>query len=170
MIARMPTAALGKTPKIATACTSAALALLLTASPALAGGDHDGLEGVWRVMRHGVDCASGTPFPNGFPAIMQFEKDGMETGFAVPPGSAPALTSPEFGTWKRAPGRGNYTFRFLSYSYDLSGAYAGQYDIAGDLKLSNDGKTFAYTATVKFLDAAGQLRFQGCGAAEGRRY
>lgn len=170
MIASRPTAAFGKTRKIATASALGVLASLATPSPALAGGADDDLDGVWQVTRYGVDCQSGTPFPNDFRAIMQFGGDGLLTGFAVPPGSSPGLNSPDFGTWKRARGPNNYKFRFLAYNYDPSGAYAGQTDVAGDLKLGGDGKTFTYTATIRFLDAADQPRFQACGAASGKRY
>lgn len=168
MIAGKPAAAFGKT-RIATACALGVLALLVTPLPVLAGGDDNGLDGVWRVTRHGVDCQSGIQL-SSFPAIMQFGHDELLTGFAVPPGSSPALVSPEFGTWKRARGPNNYKFRILTYNYDPSGTHTGQTEVAGDLKLGGDGKTFAYTATIKFLDAADQLLFQRCGAATGKRF
>ena len=169
MTARMPATAFGKGQKTATACAWGVLALLVTASPALAGGNDEGLDGVWRVTRHGVDCQSGAQL-SSFPAIMQFAKDGLLTGYAVPPGLTPAMQSPDFGTWERARRAGNYKFRLFAYNYDLAGIYVGLTDVAGDLKLGGDGKTFTYTATIKFLDAADQLLRQVCGAGTGKRY
>ena len=71
-----------------------AAAALAPVSQASAEGTQPTIEGVWRVTRHGVDCQTGA-LRSTFPAFMAFNKDGIVTGFAVPPGSSPALGSPE---------------------------------------------------------------------------
>ncbi len=77
----------------------------------------NGLEGVWRVTRTPINCATGEQVRPSFPAIMTFIKDGIYTGFGVPAGSTPTEGSSEYGTWKREPGVQNYSFRFLGQLY-----------------------------------------------------
>lgn len=149
-----------------------AVASATTVTPATAGADGGGkasIEGVWRVTRHGVNCATNQEV-SSFPAIMSFGKHGSYTGHAVPPGSTPANGSPEYGRWMREAGARNYSFAILSYSYDGGGAFSGSTEIGADLALSNDGDSFGYEATIRFLDANGALLATVCGRATGTRF
>lgn len=126
------------------------------------------LEGVWRVTRTGIDCQTGQQF-GSFPAIMTFHHGGTLTGDAVPPGASPANGSVEHGVWQRRPGNHNYSFRFVSNSYDDTGAYEARTEITGAARLTN-ADTLTYTATIQFFDAAGNLLAQRCGTAQGVRF
>lgn len=150
-------------------CAAATIGVLC-ALPARAESEFpSALEGVWRVTRHGVDCVSGQQLST-FQAITTFVRGGTVTGYAVSPGSTPASGSPEYGVWKREAGAGNYSFRLLSYDYDPSGAFAGSIEINAQLVLPVGSQSFSYTATIVFLDAAGNAQFSVCGAATGVRF
>lgn len=135
---------------------------------ALDGHGNNTLEGVWRVTRTGIDCQTGQQF-GSFPAIMTFHRGGTLTGDAVPPGASPANGSVEHGVWQRGPGHHNYSFRFVSNSYDNTGAYEGRAEITGAARLTS-ADTLTYTATIQFFDAAGNLLAQRCGVAQGARF
>jgi len=148
----------------------AAAAAVLGGLPAQAANDvSSGLEGVWQVTRHGVDCQSGQQLST-FQAVTTFMRGGTATGYAVSPGSTPASGSPEYGVWKRAAAPGNYSFRLVSYDYDAGGVFTGSVQISGQLVLASGGGTFSYTANIVFLDAAGNTQFSVCGAATGVRF
>lgn len=160
-----PTAA--RLRKGAAACATGAAALLVMLPPAQA---KDGrLEGVWRATRHGVNCATGEVLST-FPAIMSFARGGSLTGYAVGPGSTPAMGSPDFGTWKRESGSGNFSFRFIAYTYDATGAYTGSTQVDATLVLAGDAQSFTYQGTVSFFDAADNPLFSVCGKASATRF
>lgn len=154
---------------IALACGACAATMLAMVPPAQAQEGRAPLEGVWRVTRHGVNCATGE-VKSTFPAIMEFIRGGTWTGYAVPPGATPALGSPDYGTWKREPGSGNYSFRLLSYSYDTAGNLSGSTEVTAKLTLAGDAQQFAYEGAIDFFDAAGNPMFSACGKAEGTRF
>jgi hypothetical protein len=149
------------------ACAAGAAAFA-TALPASAFESPSRLEGVWRVTRHGVDCLTGQQLST-FMAITTFSKDETLSGFGVPPGSAPALGSPEYGVWKHLGGP-RYTFRILSYGYDASGTFNGSGEVTGQLELARDADHFTYTSKIAFFDTARNLQFAVCGAATGERF
>ncbi|HRI18343.1 MAG TPA: hypothetical protein PL196_07465 [Burkholderiaceae bacterium] len=155
--------------KAALACGVGAATLLAMLPPASAQEGRSPIEGVWRVTRHGVNCATGQVMST-FPAIMEFMRGGTWTGYAVPPGATPALGSPDYGTWKRESGAGNYSFRLLSYSYDAAGVFSGSTEVSAKLTLADDAQGFAYDGTVQFFDAAGNPMFSVCGKAEATRF
>jgi hypothetical protein len=125
------------------------------------------LQGVWRVTRHGVNCQTGQDFGLSFPALMTFNQDGTLNAFAVPPGSTPAETSPEYGVW--AHDDSGYSFRDVSYTYDSNGAFVGRGEITAIVELTS-ANTFTYTASVCVYDPAGNQLFCFCGRAEGTRF
>ena len=145
-------------------------AIMVAVSQASAQGAQPTLEGVWRVTRMGVSCATGQQVRPSFPAIMSFSKDGIYTGYGLPAGSTPAAGSPEYGTWKRDPGAQNYSFRFLDLNYDDSGAFDGTTEVAGTLQVAHGGDGFTYNATVGFFDANGNPLFTACGKATATRF
>jgi hypothetical protein len=146
-----------------------AAAALAPMSQASAEATQPTVEGVWRVTRHGVDCQTGA-LRSTFPAFMAFNKEGIVTGFAVPPGSSPALGSPEYGVWEREPGHGRYAFRLVSNNYDPSGTFIGTTEVAGHAIVAHGGNSLTYSATIRFLDVQGGLQFAVCGAASGNRF
>jgi len=141
----------------------------LLSSASHANGWRDSVDGVWRVTRHGVNCASGQQL-SSFQAIMLFNKEGTVTGFAVPPFSTPANGSPDYGVWKREPGPHNYSFKLLANNYTDEGAFDGTTEVSARLELERGGDAFSYTAVVSFYAANGQFLFSGCGAATGTRF
>jgi hypothetical protein len=141
--------------------------MLLAASHASA--EKPSVEGVWRVTRHGVNCATGQQL-SSFQAIMLFNKEETVTGFGVPPFSTPANGSPDYGVWKREPGKHQYSFKLLSNNYDDAGAFDGTTEVSARLELANGGDALSYRATVSFFDANGQFLFSGCGTATGTRF
>jgi hypothetical protein len=145
-------------------------AMTFAMSYASAEGAQPTLEGVWRVTRTPINCATGEQVRPSFPAIMSFSKDGIYTGYGLPAGSTPAAGSPEYGTWKRDPGAQNYSFRFLDLNYDDSGAFDGTTEVAGTLQVAHGGDGFTYNATVGFFDANGNPLFTACGKATATRF
>jgi hypothetical protein len=146
-----------------------AAAALVPVLQANAEGTQPTIEGVWRVTRHGVDCQTAA-VRSTFPALMAFNKDGIVTGFGVPPGSSPALGSPDYGVWEREPGHGRYAFHLVSNNYDPSGTFSGTTEVTGHAIVAHGGSSLTYTAKIKFLDVAGGLQFEVCGAASGNRF
>ena len=127
------------------------------------------IEGVWQVTRVGVNCndpnqALGTPFP----AIMTFHRDGTLTGAAKSPVTGP-FDTPEYGSWKREPGRQNYSFRELQYRYDANGAFAGSLVLTANVELT-DANSFVYSSTIQIVDANGNLIASHCGRGTGTRF
>jgi hypothetical protein len=127
------------------------------------------IEGVWQVTRVGINCndpnqALGSPFP----AIMTFHRDGTVTGAAKSPVTGP-FDTPEYGSWKREPGRHNYSFRELQYRYDGNGAFAGSLVLTANVELT-DANSFIYSATIQIVDANGGPIDSRCGKATGTRF
>jgi len=147
--------------------TVAASSLLVWSDP---GKNHTPtIEGVWQVSRVGVNCndpnqALGTPFP----AIMAFHRDGIVTGAAKSPVTGP-FDTPEYGSWKREPGRQNYSFRELSYKYDSSGTFLGPLVLTANVELTS-ANNFIYSATIQIFDANGNLSDSRCGRGTGTRF
>jgi hypothetical protein len=129
------------------------------------------LVGAWQVLRHGVDCVTGERLGPDFPALMTFNRGGTLNAYAIPPnGTTPALTSPEYGVFKREPGAGNFSFRDVGYSYDSNGAFTGSSTITAIGQVAADGNSFTYDATIDFFDVEGNLLFSICGMATGARF
>ena len=147
-------------------------AVVLGSSASAMADEEDGghLQGVWRMTRMGVNCQTGLQAGPSFQAIVTFNEDGTVIGYAVPPGSTPALGSPEFGVWKREHGKGNYSFSDVSYNYDAGGAFAGSIEIAAKVQLEDGGKTIAQQTKIEFFGANGILLFSACGKATGTRF
>lgn len=156
--------------RLAMVWSGVAIATLAALQDASAISPESKLEGVWRVTRHRVDCGTQQEM-SSFPAIMTFGSDGTVTGYGVPPGSSPALGSPDYGTWERVrSAQQRFDFRLLSYGYDTSGTFSGSIEVTGKLSLNESGDAFTYTASVRFLDSAGGVQFTACGGAQGTRF
>jgi hypothetical protein len=158
------------TPKVGLAIAAVAAATLGNVPSASAQAIEPTIEGAWRVTRHGVNCQTGQVVIS-FPAIMAFNRDGIVTGYAVPPFATPAMGSPDYGVWKRSAGPGSYSFRLLSMNYEGPGnTFSGTTEVAGDLVMK-DANSFEYQSSVQFFDAQGNpFPFTQCGAAQGTRF
>ena len=148
-----------------------AIALALTASTSLVwSADRPArettptIQGVWQVVRHGVDCQTGEDLPISFPAIVTFHGDGTMTGDTGPFG-----TTDEYGSWHREPGTQNYSFREVFYVYDENGVFALSGVISATVHLT-DANSLSYSSTIEFFDADGNLLFTACGRADGERF
>lgn len=127
------------------------------------------IEGVWQVMRVGVNCNDpNQALGQSFPAIMAFHRDGIVTGAAKSPVTGPYDT-PEYGSWKREPGSQNYSFRELQYRYDGSGAFLGPLVLTANVELTS-ANSFTYNATIQIVDANGNLIATRCGKGTGTRF
>ena len=128
------------------------------------------LQGVWRVTRMGIDCQTREPFPFSFPAIMTFNQGGTYTGYGLGPGETPATSSPEYGYWLNGSGPRTYSIKFLGYSYEPNGAFAGWGEVTATAQVAIGGNSLTYDSTIKVFDADGNLLFSGCGRATGTRF
>jgi hypothetical protein len=145
--------------------------IALSSSASAMADEEDGgrLQGVWRMTRTPINCQSGEQVAPPFEAIMTFNEDGTLVGYAVPPGSTPALGSPEFGHWKREHGHGNYSFTDLSYSYDQGGAFAGSIELTAKVQLGAGG-TLTHQTRIDIFDGNGAFLLSHCGRASGTRF
>jgi hypothetical protein len=128
--------------------------------------DTDGptIVGVWQVAATGVNCNDPNQLTGiNLRAIITFHSDGtMETAL-------PNDGTNEYGVWKREPGRQNYSFHDVSYSYDENGAFAGSNIVTANIHL-DAATTFSYSARIQFFDANGNPTFSACGRASGTRF
>ena len=91
------------------------------------------LVGAWRTVVTLVDCQTGAPV--GVPPIMglaTFNLGGTMSEWGIGPGSSPALRGPGTGSWQREHGWRDYSFTFIYYRYDASGAFIGSQKVAAD--------------------------------------
>jgi hypothetical protein len=124
--------------------------------------------GVWEVTRHGVDCNTDQEL-SSFPALMTFHRDGTLSGQAYSPVSTNAFGPAEHGVWQHAPGN-TFSARFVSYSYDDSGAFAGSIVVTATGQLTS-ANSFSYNATIQIYDADGNpLPFTLCGRSTATRF
>jgi hypothetical protein len=155
--------------RLLVASSAVALAAVAATPWAAAHPSDKTIEGVWRVTRHGVNCQTGQVL-SSFPAIMAFGAEGSLSGYAIPPGSSPALASPEYGTWQREHGQSQYSFRLLGYNYGADGVFSGSTEVSASATLGEGGTALSYSAKIQFFDASGGLQFAVCGAATGTRF
>jgi hypothetical protein len=123
--------------------------------------------GVWEVTRHGVNCNTGQEI-SSFPALMTFHRDGTLSGQAYSPVSTNSYGPAEHGVWQHGPGD-TFSARFVSYSYDDSGAFAGSIVVTTTGRLTS-ANSFTYNSTIQIFDADGNLIVTLCGRATGQRF
>jgi hypothetical protein len=126
------------------------------------------IEGVWQVVRHGVNCDDPNQVLQTFPAIMTFYRDGTVTGAAKSPVTGP-FDTPEYGSWQREPGSQNYSFREVELRYDGNGTFIGPLILTANVELT-DANSFTYSATIQIFDANGNLIATLCGRATATRF
>ena len=119
------------------------------------------LAGVWQVVRHGIDCNTGQEL-RSFPALTTFNGDGTL--------HIDALGTPIHGVWQREPGRGNYSFREVSYNSNPDTGELESITVGTASVHLTSPTTYTATATVQDFDPNGNLLFTRCGRSEGTRF
>jgi len=94
------------------------------------------IEGVWQVVRHGVNCNDPNQVLSTFPAIMTFYRDGTMTAAAKSSVTGP-FDTPEYGSWQREPGTQNYSFRDVELRYDGNGTFIGPLVLTANVELTD---------------------------------
>jgi hypothetical protein len=124
------------------------------------------IEGVWQDPRNGVNCDDPNQVLSGpFPAIVTFHRDGTMTDDT----GALEGTSNGYGTWRREPGRQNYSYRYTAFSTDENGALAISGLISVNLHLT-DANSYTSSDAIQIFDADGNLIATFCGRSEGTRF
>jgi hypothetical protein len=127
---------------------------------------HPTIEGVWQVVRHGVNCDDPNQDLSGpFPVIITFHRDGT---MIADTGAIEGSTL-EYGSWQREPGRQNYSIRETAFSTDENGALAIRGIITATYHLT-DANSFTSSDTIQFFDADGNLIATFCGRSTGTRF
>ena len=132
--------------------------------------DERTIVGAWRTVVTIVNCQTGQPV--GAPPInglSTFNLGGTMSEWGVGPGSSPAGRSPSHGVWQRDQGRRNYSFNFLFYRYDSSGALIGSQKVAVDAVLARTGDSYESIADVEVLDLSNNVIGTACAASVGTR-
>ena len=127
--------------------------------------------GVWRTMVTPVDCVTGNPLAPPFNGLFTFNKGGTMSEYGISPVimQTPALRSPGHGTWQHE-GGSNYSFKFIFYRYDSTGAFVGWQQITAALVLGASGNDFTTASNIEIFDANGNLIGTGCATAAGTRF
>jgi hypothetical protein len=71
--------------------------------------------------------------------------------------------------WQRDHGWQDYSFTFLHYRYDLSGAFIGSQKVAADATLAKSGDRYDSIATVEILDVGNHVVATACATSVGAR-
>ena len=90
--------------------------------------------------------------------------------WGVGPGSSPALRSPSHGVWQRDHGWRDYSFTFIHYRYDSSGAFIGSQKVAADAVLASSGDSYESIAAVDILGLSDNVVATACATSVGTRF
>jgi hypothetical protein len=116
------------------------------------------LVGVWQVVRHGINCNTGQEL-RSFPILTTFNGDGTLH-----------IDGDIHGVWQREPGRQNYSFREVYYSFDPdSGDFTGFTVGTASVHMTSP-TTYTATATIQDFDPNGSLLATHCGRSEATRF
>lgn len=127
--------------------------------------------GTWRTVVTIVNCQTGNPV--GAPPIIglsTFNLGGTMSEWGIGPGGNPAQRSPSHGVWERDHGWRSYTFTFMHYRYDASGALIGSQTVAADAELAADGRSYESIASVQILDVNHNVLATICATSVGTRF
>ena len=89
--------------------------------------------------------------------------------WGIGPGSSPAQRSPSHGVWQRDHGWRDYSFTFMFYRYDASGAFIGSQKVAADAALAASADSYASIAEVEILDVSNNVVATACATSVGTR-
>jgi hypothetical protein len=90
--------------------------------------------------------------------------------FGIGPGSSPALRSPGHGVWQREHGWQDYSYTFMYYRYNSSGAFIGSQKVTSELELAATGDAFVTKSAVEILDISDNVTGTACASAAGTRF
>jgi len=128
------------------------------------------IAGAWRTAVTLVNCQSGLPVgAPTFPGLATFQDGGTMSEFGVGPGSSPALRSPGHGVWQRELGWQDYSFTFIHYRYDASGAFIGSQRVTAALELAASGDAYASKAVVEILGVNNSVIATACATSAATR-
>jgi len=132
--------------------------------------DHDKtLVGAWRTVATARNCETDAPLAT-VKGLFTFNAGGTLVAYGVGPGQTPALVSPELGVWQRDHGWQAYSFTFMLYRYDVTGAVIGSQKVKATVQLSPNGDEFATNSSIQNFDANDNLISTGCGNLAGTRF
>ena len=149
---------------------SAVLATVPAMSFASSGSSDQTLVGAWRTVVTLVNCQTGQPV--GAPPIIglsTFNHGGTMSEWGIGPGSSPAQRSPSHGVWQRDHGWRDYSFTFLHYRYDSSGAFIGSQRVAADAILAASRDSYESVAAVEILNVSNNVVATACATSVGTR-
>lgn len=149
----------------------AALAAASTMSFASSSNAERSIVGVWRTAVTIVNCQTGNPV--GAPPIIgisTFNLGGTMSEWGIGPGTSPAQRSTSYGVWERDPGWRSYTFTFMHYRYDASGALIGSQTVTADAELGGNGRSYESVASVQILDVNNNVLANICATSVGTRF
>jgi hypothetical protein len=163
----------GMKPKKALMVLSIGAALTTASATSLASSQAAGrtLVGAWRTVVTLVNCQTGAPI--GAPPIIglsTFNRGGTMSEWGIGPGSSPALRGPSAGVWQREHGWRDYSFTFIHYRYDASGAFVGSQKVAADAVLAASGDTYEAISAVEILGANDNVVATACATSVGTRF
>ena len=128
------------------------------------------IEGVWRTAVTLLNCQTGQPVGvPPFPGLFTFHDDGTMSEFGIGPGSSPALRSPGHGVWQREHGWQEYSYTFVYYRYNSSGAFIGSQKVTSELELAASGDAFVTKSAVEIIDLSNNVTTV-CASAAGTRF
>jgi len=129
------------------------------------------IEGVWRTVVTPINCQTGEPVGVApFPGLFTFHDDETMSEFGIGPGSSPALRSPGHGVWQREHGWQDYSYTFIYYRYDSSGAFIGSQKVTSHLELAASGDAFVTKSVVEILGSNNNVIATACASAAGTRF
>ena len=126
--------------------------------------------GAWRTVVTIVNCQTGQPV--GAPPVIglsTFNLGGTMSEWGIGPGASPAQRSPSHGVWQRDHGWQDYSFTFLFYRYDPSGAFIGSQRVDADARLAASMDSYDSIAAIEILDANNNVVGNGCATSVGTR-
>jgi len=150
---------------------SAALTTVSAMSFASSRAAEETIVGAWTTVVTLVNCQTGQPV--GAPPIIglsTFNLGGTMSEWGIGPGSSPAQRSPSHGVWQRDHGWQDYSFTFVFYRYDSSGAFIGSQKVAADAILAASGESYESIAEIEILDVSNNVVATACASSVGTRF
>ena len=160
-----------KTKTLVVLSIGAALTTASAMTFASSRGDDRTIVGAWRTVVTIVNCQTGQPV--GAPPVIglsTFNLGGTMSEWGVGPGASPAQRSPSHGVWQRDRGWQDYSFSFVFYRYDSSGAFIGSQKVDADAMLAASGDRYTSIAAIEILDPSNNIVAKGCATSVGTRF
>lgn len=123
------------------------------------------LEGTWRVEITLLNCQTGEPLRDPFPALATFARGGTVT--TSDGGLSPTARGAGHGVWWRTEGR---TFAAIAeaFLFGPTGALSGRQRLVQLIELDGSGTEFEAKVSSTILNTIGQVVAVGCARSVGR--